>query len=132
MHQYSYLETNSRGVAMTTCCQLHILQHSLGLNEYGQGEQYRNHFATSSGSDDFDHCQALAAQGLMKDLGARKIFGGMHCFAVTDAGVRFVAENSPQPPKLSKSKRRYQKYLDCGDCFDNFRHFLDSDMARNC
>ena len=33
---------------------LHILQHSLGLDKYGDGNQYRNHFVTGPGSTDFD------------------------------------------------------------------------------
>lgn len=29
---------------------LNILQHSLGLDEYGRGTPYRNHFVTGEGS----------------------------------------------------------------------------------
>lgn len=31
------------GVSLTSE-QLHVLQHALGLDKYGQGEMYRNHF----------------------------------------------------------------------------------------
>ena len=45
--------------------QLHILQHSLGLDEYGRGTMYRNHFVTGEGSLDHPHCVALVEAGLM-------------------------------------------------------------------
>jgi len=43
---------------------LQILQHSLGLDEYGQGEMYRNHFC--AGGDDEGTCRALVALGYMR------------------------------------------------------------------
>lgn len=106
--------------------QLKILQHSLGLDQYGQGDQYRNHFVTGPGSNDFGDCQALVAKGLMASKGARELFGGDHYFTVTPEGIKFVAENSPAPPKLSRSKRRYLKYLAASDVYDDFGHFLKS------
>ncbi|ADW17181.1 hypothetical protein Despr_1008 [Desulfobulbus propionicus DSM 2032] len=109
---------------------LHILQHSLGVDQYGHGEQYRNHFATDPGGKDFAKCQQLAEIGLMKDLGTRKLWGDMHCFVVTPAGKEAVALHSPAPPKISKSKRRYQEYLECADCFESFRDFLRYDTDR--
>lgn len=91
---------------------LHILQHSLGVDEYGRGRQYRNHFVTGPGSDDFGVCQLIASVGLMEDHGPQSMAGGMHCFTVTREGIRCVSKHSPQPPKLSRSKRRYQEFLD--------------------
>lgn len=90
---------------------LEILQHSLGLDEYGRGREYRNHFATGPGSADFETCRSLAERGLMQDHGAGAMYGGSHCFTVTDAGRAFVREHSPTPPKLTASQRRYQDYL---------------------
>lgn len=101
---------------------LHILQHSLGVDHYGQGEQYRNHFATGPGGKDFDACQALAGMGLMIDHGPRAVSGEMHVFTVTPSGVDAVAIESPRPPKVSRSKQRYQRFLEYGD---GFRSFLD-------
>lgn len=109
---------------------LHILQHSLGVDQYGQGEQYRNHFATGPGSKDFDNCGKLVGLGLMKDLGTREVWGDMHCFVVTKKGKEAVAVESPKPPKVSRSKRRYQEYLELGDCFANFKDFLRYDTDR--
>lgn len=109
---------------------LKILQHSLGVNEYGQGNQYRNHFATGPGSKDFDQCNELCKIGLMKDLGQKDLWGKYHCFVVTEKGKELVATESPKPPKLTRSQKRYQEYLEIGDCFDNFKHFLAYDAER--
>lgn len=90
---------------------IQILQHSIGVDQYGQSEQFRNHFATGPESKDFVDCQALVQAGLMQDNGARKIYGGMHVFTVTALGVDYVDFNSPAAPKVSRSKQRYQAYL---------------------
>lgn len=101
---------------------LHILQHSLGVNEYGEGRQFRNHFVTGPDSSDFDDCVALVAEGLMKDRGASVLTGGDSCFVVTPQGVDYVALNSPAaptPPKRTRGQRRYMAYLaaECGESF---------------
>ncbi|MCW1922698.1 hypothetical protein OKA05_09045 [Luteolibacter arcticus] len=90
---------------------LHILQHSLGVDRYGQGEQYRNSFCTGPGSKDFEKCRALCDASLMIDSGPQPIAGGMHYFRVTPAGIDAVALQSPAPPKLTRSKQRYRDYL---------------------
>lgn len=105
---------------------LHILQHSLGLNQYGEGNQYRNHFATGPGSKDFDDCVSLVGAGLMEDYGTRSFTGDMHCFVVTPAGINYVTQNSPKRPpaqKVSRSKARYRRFLEYGDMFDSFLEF---------
>ena len=109
---------------------LHILQHSLGVDQYGQGKQYRNHFATEPGSKDFPQCQQLVDLGLMEDLGKNAIWGGMHCFVVTPKGIDSVALESPSPPKISRSKKRYQEYSRLADCFECFKDFLLYDAER--
>ena len=103
---------------------LQILQHSIGVDQYGQGPQYRNHFATGPGGKDFDKCRQLTELGLMEDLGTRKLWGDMHCFVVTPLGIDAVALQSPAPPKLSRGQKRYREYLASSDCFKNFRDFL--------
>src|SRR6478609_3022343 len=45
------------------CKQLHILQHSLGLDEHGRGTMYRSHFVTGEGSKDHADCMALVEAG---------------------------------------------------------------------
>ncbi len=47
---------------------LHILQHSLGLDQFGEGRQYRNHFAAGPGGQDFADCVALTEMGLSKKI----------------------------------------------------------------
>lgn len=91
---------------------MHILQHALGLDQYGRGREYRNHFCTGPGSVDFLPCRALVEAGLMSERAGNPIAGGNHLFTVTDAGRRFIRENSPAAPKLSRSQRRYRDYLD--------------------
>lgn len=115
---------------------LHILQHSLGCDQHGQPPQgyrpnsddefgcYRNRYVTHAESPAGDQCQQLVAQGFMKDHGAVTTFGGMHCYSVTQAGYDAMKAHSPAPPKLSRSKQRYQDYLKVADCFKNFLHYL--------
>lgn len=92
---------------------LEILQHALGLDQYGRGSPSRNHFATTAGSDSYEQCQALVTRGFMRRFGPDHLFGGSssYCFVVTEQGRTFVAENSPTPPRLTRSQRRYQRYL---------------------
>jgi hypothetical protein len=90
---------------------LHILQHSLGLDQYGEGRQYRNHFCTGLGSKDWDSCMALVYDGLMKEHHPSELTGGDTLFTVTPKGIDFVALNSPQPPKLTRSQKRYRLWL---------------------
>jgi hypothetical protein len=104
---------------------LQILQHSLGLDEYGKGREYRNHFVTSPGCADFAPCRGLVERGLMQDHGAHALYGGGHCFTVTDAGRSFVRQHGSAPPKLSRSQRRYRDYLEA-DSGLTFREWLVS------
>ncbi|NOQ50935.1 MAG: hypothetical protein GQ578_01780 [Desulfuromonadaceae bacterium] len=102
---------------------LHILQHSLGVDMYGQGEQYRNHFAAYPGGKDFESCSRLAEMGLMRDMGTRSFTGDMHCFIVAPEGIDAIAQHSPSPPKLTRGQQRYQRYLEYGDMFESFLDF---------
>lgn len=108
--------------------ELHILQHSLGVDQFGQGEQYRNRFVTGEGSDDHPSCNALVERGLMTVRRNIEAFGGMDIFYVSDAGKAAVAEQSPVPPKLSRSKQRYRRYLN-SDSSLSFREWLGTPWA---
>lgn len=103
---------------------LHILQHSLGVNEYGEGEQFRNHFC--AGGDDVARCRQLAEYGYMKENTRihPSLSGGSPAFNVTPEGIDAVALQSPTKPKLSRSKQRYQEYRDVSECYESFKHFL--------
>jgi hypothetical protein len=115
---------------------LHILQHSLGCDQYGRSTTplrdegdgcfgyYRNRFVTDPASTDGQKCEELVRIGLMKDFGAQSIAGGMHCYAVTRDGIAAMHEHSAKPPKLTRSQERYRRYRECADCFENFRAFL--------
>lgn len=62
-----------------TAIRLHILRHSLGLDEEGHGHEYRNYFATAPDCDEHGDVAALC---------------GVVC------------------PELTRSQRRYQRFLD--------------------
>lgn len=85
--------------------QLHILRHSLGIQEDGRGNEHRNHYAADPNPD----LIALCALGYMVDRGAVAMWGGMHGYQVTDSGKEFVRTN--KPPPLSPSRQRYLDYL---------------------
>lgn len=104
---------------------LHILQHSLGLDQYGQGNQYRNHFV--AGGDDVRKCRELAALGYMRERQASELSGGSPWFNVTANGMAAVKAESQKPPpepKLTRGQRRYRDYLKDADCFESFGHWL--------
>lgn len=110
---------------------LHILQHALGLDRYGQGESYRNHFVTGEGSTDFSGCLSLVDAGLMTRTPGNAITGGDDLFRVTPRGADFVALQSPAPPvpkKLTRSQQRYQEWLDADPGY-SFAEWLG--VARN-
>jgi hypothetical protein len=107
--------------------QLSILQHSLGLNQYGEGTPFRNHFVTGPGSDNYAHCLALVEQGLMiKRAMPAALTGGADCFSVTEDGRLYVATASPKrppEPKRTRSQARYQEYLHSEVC-ESFAEWL--------
>jgi hypothetical protein len=103
---------------------LQILQHSLGVDQYGRGQQYRNHFATSEGSTDWPVCNALVEQGLMDVQRSHPLSRDLDCFWVTVQGKAFVAANSPQPPVLTRGQKRYREFLDTDGVFESFEDFL--------
>lgn len=108
---------------------LDILCHSLGLDDHGRGRDYRNHYVTGPGSGDFGLCQAMTVEGLMTDHGTSPLYGGDTCFTVTEAGRQYVREHAPPPPpKLTRSQRRYQRYIDADSGLE-FREWLDTPYA---
>ena len=103
---------------------LRIIQHSLGCDEHGRGTQYRNHFVTGEGSIDHPICAEAVERGLMEcRRKGYELYGGDDVFAVTPEGKAWMAENSPAPPKLTRSQKRYQRYLDA-DTSESFIEFL--------
>ena len=88
---------------------LEILQHALGLDQYGRGAAYRNHFCAGGGDEVL--CEELVAMGYMRRHRTTEVFPDAN-FSVTDEGRRAVREQSPAPPKLTRSQQRYRRYLD--------------------
>lgn len=89
--------------------QLHVLQHSLGVDKYGQGAMHRNHFC--AGGKDVELCRSLAALGFMIERPASELTGGDPLFHVTATGKHAVRNESPKPPKLTRGQRRYREFL---------------------
>ena len=102
---------------------LHILQHSLGLNAYGQGASYRNHYV--AGETDLVRCRELVLLGYMREHAPSELSGGSPVFLVTTKGRNAVHQESPPPPKRSRGQRRYALYLAC-DCVESFGQWLKS------
>jgi len=93
---------------MITPQHLQILQHALGLDQYGLGTMYRNHFC--AGGNDEQLCRELVEAGLMIRNATTALFPYYNC-SVTDAGKQYVLTNSPRPAKLTRSQERYRKFL---------------------
>ena len=64
--------------------QREIILHALGLNR--RDREYRNHFVSGSGSDDYQHCEELVTAGLMTRHKGNVLSGGDNIYIVTDAG----------------------------------------------
>jgi hypothetical protein len=103
--------------------QLEVLLHSLGLDEYGRGRRYRNHFATDPESNDGAICRSLVDVGFMVDHGARELAAGMHVYSVTPTGEAAIAAQCPKPPKVSRSRQRYLDWL-ADDSGLSFREWI--------
>ncbi len=102
---------------------LHILQHSIGADQYGRIVRGggRNHFCTGEGRD-HSICMDLVRRGLMRRHAGSAISGGDDIFHVTPAGFVYVTEKSPAPPKLSRAQQRYEQWLreDCNMSFGDW------------
>lgn len=91
-----------------TEAQLQILQHSLGLDEFGQGSMYRNHFC--AGGDDVVICRELISLGYMQQHSTTDWLPYFNC-SVTEAGKEAARRDSPKPPILTRSQQRYRAFL---------------------
>jgi hypothetical protein len=102
-----------------TPSQLHILQHSLGCDQYGRADRiyrdegdgafghYRNRYVSDPDSD----LTALIEMGYLADHGAYDVAGGMHYYRVTKEGLAKMRELSPKPSKISRGRQRYLDFL---------------------
>lgn len=97
---------------------LHILQHSLGLNQYGRRASdqhvnsddwngcYRNRFVTGADSPDGRLCTEMVELGYMIDHGEQKRLGNGHVFQVTQAGFEAMRAASPRGGEEQRELRR--------------------------
>lgn len=99
-----------------TAEQLQILQHSLGVDQYGQGTHYRNHFC--AGGRDEDVCRSLVALGYMKEHRTTEWLPYYNC-SVTEEGKAAMLRESPKAPVLTRGQQRYREFLkaDTGGSF---------------
>jgi len=88
--------------------QLEILQHALGVDQFGQGKMYRNHFC--AGGSDEDICRELVALGFMTQHATTEWLPYFNC-SVSETGKRAMIEASPKPRKLTSAQRRYREFL---------------------
>lgn len=103
-----------------TPAMLHILQHALGVDQYGLGEQYRNHYVGGA-----EACRPLVELGYMVEMKPRSCSGGDVWFMVTKEGKKVVKDESAKPPKITRSQQRMMDYRDFSDAYDcSFREFL--------
>ena len=105
--------------------QLEILQHSLGLDQYGQGQMYRNHFC--AGGSDEETCRELVALGYMVQHETTKWLPYFNC-SVTDAGKEAIKRESPRAPRLSRGQKRYRAFLEA-DTGESFGQWLKDQSA---
>lgn len=105
---------------------LHILQHACGLDQFGRGTFYRNHFVTGEGSLDHPTCMDAVRSGLMNRQMGGRLTGGDDVFFVTDKGKQFIRDHSPPVTPAQRNKDRYSRYLDLSDVMPDltFKDFL--------
>lgn len=108
--------------------QLEILQHALGADKYGRRHRFgdRNHFC--AGVSDEPDCRALVALGFMQQHRTTEHWPYFNCSA-TEAGMLAMRTESPAPPKLSRSQKRYRAYLNA-DCDMSFGEWMKSDWGK--
>lgn len=109
--------------------QLQILQHALGIDQYGQGKMNRNHFC--AGGADETICRELVAMGLMWEWhqSYQEHYPYFNC-SVTDEGKKAMLAASPKAPILMRSQRRYREFLRA-DTGTSFREWLRWEKERN-
>jgi hypothetical protein len=89
--------------------QLQILQHSLGVDQYGQGKQYRNYFCAGEGTADYAVCRELVQMGYMWQ--GHRMNESDIIFHVHEQGKSAMRGHSPLPPTLTRSQQRYRDFL---------------------
>lgn len=108
-----------------TADQLHILQHSLGVDEREEKRcPYRNHYVAAEGQTELEQ---LVALGMMTP---GRAVGWMdpddRVYRVTEAGRAVALAALPPVPKRTRSQARYRRYMRVADLM-SFREFMDAE-----
>jgi len=111
-----------------TLRQLEIIQHALGADKYGRRPRDSRNFFCAGEADESD-CKALVEKGLMKQHKRTELYPYFNC-SVTDDGINAMLRESPAPPKLTRSQKRYQSFLDA-DSGMSFREWIKHEAAAN-
>lgn len=112
--------------------QLGLLWHTLGLRpDYRDSRTvYRNRFLAGPGHDDVPDLEVLVSLGLM---GSRKppafCDQSEKLYYATAAGEAFAVQKMPPAPPPPK-RTNFDAYLDEGECYDGFAHFLGINLPR--
>lgn len=107
-----------------TADQIHILQHSLGLDR-DRRVPWRNYYCDADGAPALE---ALVVLGLMKH--GRTLNEGDRYYIVTDAGIAAALSTLPKP--RSRASRRFSRFLNLRDAIPDltFREFLRMPESR--
>lgn len=102
----------------------HILFHSLGLDENGHGNMYRNYHCVSVEFEtkELFSIREMERDGLMRE-GNRINDGRDQYFIVTDKGKNLARGLITPLPKLSRSQKRYRAFLDA-DSGATFKEYI--------
>lgn len=111
-----------------------IMFHTLGYDYQPRWNDdkggYRNWFVTTANKEDLDYqiIKSLVEKGYMIKSGNTE-WGNEEVYSVTDIGKDYVVDlwyKKKKENKPSRSKRRYQAYLDWCECYSGtFKDFLD-------
>ena len=96
-----------------TARQLEIIQHALGVDKFGRipkgfDDYTRNHFC--AGERDRPDCEALVMWGFAETF--ERAYLPYYNIRITELGQAAMRQESPAPPKLTRSQERYQRFLD--------------------
>ena len=112
--------------------QLHILQHSLGADKYGQADDgnraqfYRDYYCVGlHESATLANINDMVARGWMR-AGYKINEGRDQYFHVTQLGISAMRGHSPKAPKPTKGQQRYRDFLraECGMTFIEYLKYM--------
>lgn len=92
---------------------LGILQHTTGIDRYGDRRDKRNFFGIRPGDGDYDICVKLTKSGHMKNNGSRpEIFGTEVFFSATRLGIDTARSEAEEMPAFKKKTRSQENYAE--------------------